>query len=188
MKDRSVFGGSLRLFALPAIAVLLLGACAGTNQPAGTQPGPGASLASPAAVKPQVPKLVPTQPPSDLGAVERFAWQQVVQLGEAFAAGDVEGFLAKVSRGFYRSYSTLEKSLTTLLTPSSARDAVVAVRSVTEEEGRVNVKAEWTRTVTLPDGSVDARRGETVFLFLRSDTSLRLLDYRGDPPFAIDGI
>ena len=71
---------------------------------------------------------------------------------------------------------------------SRAQSAVVAIRKVTEEEGRVSVSAEWTRSVTFPDGSVDARHGETVFLFLRSDTSLRLLDYRGDAPFAIDGI
>ena len=183
MKVRPLFVGALRLFALPAAAAFLLGACAGT-----TQTGSGAPLSSPAAVKPQVPQLVSTQPPSDLSAVERFAWQQVVQLGEAFAAGDIDGFLAKVSRGFYHSYSTLENSLKTLLASSRARAAVVAVRLVTEEEGRVSVRAEWTRSVTLPDGRVDARHGETVFLFLKSDTSLRLLDYRGDAPFAIAGI
>ena len=175
--------GALRVFALPAAAVLLLGACAGA-----TQPGAGASLSGPAAVKPPVPQLVPTQPPPDLGSVERFAWLQVVLLGAAFAAGDVEGFLARVSRGFYRSYGTLESSLNGLLANSRARSAVVAIRQVTEEEGRVSVRAEWTRSVTFPDGSVDARHGETVFLFLKSDTSLRLLDYRGDAPFAIDGI
>ena len=175
--------GTLRAFALPAAAALLLGACAGA-----TQPGAGTSLPPAAAVKPQVPQLVPTPPPSNLGSVERFAWQQVVHLGEAFAAGDVEGFLARVSRGFYRSYSTLESSLKDLLTNSRARSAVVAIRQVTEGEGRVSVSTEWTRSVTFPDGSVDARRGETVFLFLRSDTSLRLIDYRGDAPFAIDGI
>ena len=175
--------GALRVFALPAVVALLLGACAGA-----TQPGAGAPLSLPAAEKPLVAKLVPTQPPPDLGSVERFAWQQVVQLGEAFAAGDVEGFLARVSRGFYRSYGTLESSLKDLLANSRARSAVVAIRQVTEEEGRVSVRAEWTRSVTFPDGSVDARRGETVFLFLKSDTSLRLLDYRGDAPFAIDGI
>jgi len=131
---------------------------------------------------------VPTQPPSDLGAVERFAWQQVVRLGEAFAAGDVPGFLARVSRGFYHGYSALESSLTALLTDSSAHAAVVAIRMVTEEEGKVSVRAEWTRSVTMRDGSVEARHGETVFLFLKSDSSLRLLDYRGDAPFAIGGI
>jgi len=175
--------GALRVFALPAVVALLLGACAGANQP-----GAGAPLSLPAAEKPLVAQLVPTQPPSNLGSVERFAWQQVVHLGEAFAAGDVEGFLARVSRGFYRSYGTLESSLKDLLTNSRARSAVVAIRQVTEEEGRVSVSTEWTRSVTFPDGSVDARRGETVFLFLKSDTSLRLLDYRGDAPFAIDGI
>jgi hypothetical protein len=183
MKAGSPFVGVLRTFALPAAAALLLGACAGA-----TPQGPGASAPAPAAAKPQIPKLAPTQPPADLGAVERFAWQQVVHLGEAFAEGDADGFLAKVSRGFYRSYTTLEKSLKELLANSRARTAVVAVRLVTEEEGRVSVRAEWTRSVTLSDGSVDARHGETVFLFLKSDTSLRLLDYRGDPPFAIDGI
>lgn len=175
--------GTLRVFALPAAAVLLLGACAGA-----TRTGAGASPSPPASVKPQVPQLVPTQPPSDLNSVERFAWQQVVQLGEAFAAGDVEGFLARVSRGFYRSYGRLESSLKELMANSRARGAVVAIRMVAEEEGRVSVRTEWTRSVTLPDGSVDARHGETVFLFLKSDTSLRLLDYRGDAPFAIDGI
>jgi hypothetical protein len=173
----------LRVFALPAAAALLLGGCAGAPQPRA-----GALPPTPAAAKPQVPLLAPTQPPSDLGSVERFAWQQVVHLGEAFAAGDVEGFLSRVSRGFYRGYGKLESSLTTLLANSRARDAVVAIRLVTEEEGRVSVRTEWTRSVTLPDGGVDARRGETVFLFLRSDTSLRLIDYRGDPPFAIEGI
>ena len=199
MKDRPLFAGVLRSFALPAAAALLLGACAGSPQNGSSQSGaaptgsggstaaPAASAAS-AAAKAPLPKLTPTQPPSDLGSVERFAWQQVVQLGETFAAGDVEGFLAKVSRGFYHSYSTLEISLKTLLGNSRARAAVVAVRMVSEEEGKVSVRAEWTRSVTARDGSVDARHGETVFLFLKSDTSLRLLDYRGDAPFAIDGI
>jgi len=186
MKARFSFVGALRVFALPATAALLIGGCAGTTQPGSSTSS--TSISPPAAVKPQIPKLVQTQQPSDLGAVERFAWQQVVQLGEAFAAGDVEGFLAKVSRGFYRGYSTLESSLKTLLANSSARSAVVAVRLIAEEEGRVSVRTEWTRSVTLPDGSVDARHGKTVFLFLKSDTSLRLLDYHGDAPFGIAGI
>lgn len=182
MNVRPAVVRSLRVLALPAAAGFLLGACAGAPRP-GPGPAPRATE-----TRPHVPNLVPVAPPADLGTVERFAWQQVVQLGEAFAAGDAEGFLAKVSRGFYRSYTTLETSLRALLDDSKARDAVVAVRAVTEEEGRVSVRAEWTRSVTRGDGSLDARHGETVFLFLRSDTSLRLLDYRGDPPFAIDGI
>ena len=183
MQVRSSFVGALRVFALPGAAALLLGGCAGT-----TQPGPDAPTAPPAAVQREVPKLVPTDPPSDLGAVERFAWQQVVQLGATFAAGDVEGFLARVSRGFYRSYTALESSLTALLKDSRSRAAVLAIRLVTEEEGRVSVRAEWTSSVTRSDGSVEARHGQTVFLFLKSDTSLRLIDYRGDAPFAIPGI
>ena len=184
MNALSSLAGSLRIFALPvAAAVLLCGACAGAPRS-----GTAASTTPPAAMKPQIPQLVSTPPPSDLGVVERFAWQQVVLLGEAFAAGDVEAFTARVSSGFYRGYARLESSLRALLTNSRARSAVVAIRQVTEEGGRVSVKTEWTRSVTLPDGSVDARSGETVFLFLKSDTSLRLLDYRGDAPFAIDGI
>ncbi len=183
MNVRPAVVRSIRLVMLPAATAFLLGACAGA-----TQPRSGAAVPPSAESKPQAPKLAPTVPPADLGTVERFAWQQVVQLGDAFAAGDAEGFLAKVSRGFYRSYTTLETSLKALIADSTSSGAVVAVRAVTEEEGRVSVRAEWARSVTRRDGSVDARRGETVFLFLKSDTSLRLLDYRGDPPFAIDGI
>jgi len=183
MKAGSLFDAAIRVFVLPVTLGLLLGACAGAPRP-----GSGQSMSPAAAVKPQVPQLVSTQPPAEMAAVERFAWQQVVQLGEAFAAGDVAGFLAKVSRGFYRGYGVLENELTTLLANSRARAAVVAIRMVAQEEGRVSVRAEWTRSVTLPDGSVDTRHGETVFFFLKSDTSLRLLDYRGDAPFAINGI
>ena len=187
MKTRFSLAGALLAFVLPATAALLLGACAtGTARPP-SDASPSAP-AEPAAVKTRIPALTPTQPPSDLGAVERFAWQQVVGLSEAFAAGNADAFLSKVSRGFYRNYTTLETSLRALFENSTARAAVVAVRLVTEEAGRVSVRAEWTRSVTLPDGSVDARHGDTVFFFLKSDTSLRLLDYRGDAPFAIDGI
>jgi hypothetical protein len=174
---------ALRFCVTTAAAVVVLSACGSAPRP-----GAGPALSPPAAVKPQVPQLVPTQPPADLGSVERYAWQQVVMLGDAFAAGDIPGFLARVSRGFYRGYGKLEASLVALLEGSRARDVVVAIRLVTEDEGRISVRAEWTRSVTLPDGSVDARRGETVFLFLKSDTSLRLIDYRGDAPFALDGI
>jgi len=169
--------------AVIAVVTLELGACAD-----GPRPGTQTTVPPVTAVRQPLGLLKPTEPPGDIGPIERFAWQRVVELGEAFAAGDAEGFLAKVSRGFYRGYGTLETSLKALLADSSARAAVVAVRKITEEEGRVSVRAEWTRTITRRDGSVDARHGETEFLFLKSDTSLRLLDYRGDTPFAIDGI
>jgi hypothetical protein len=183
MTFRHSFVGTLRALALPAVAAALLGACAAPGQS-----GPVASIAPQVASKPQIPVLVPTTPPPDLGSVERFAWQQVVLLGDSFADGDIDGFLSRVSRGFYRNFSTLESSLRELLGSARARTAVVAVRQVLEEDGKVSVKAEWTRSVTAADGSVEARFGTTVFLFLKSDTSLRLLDYRGDPPFAISGI
>jgi len=178
----------LRTFALSAIGALMLGACAGTSQPGPEPPTPGSAAARPPVpVQAPLPALKPTVPPPDLDPVQRFAWQQVVQLGDAFAAGDVEGFLTRVSRGFYRGYSRFEASLRKLLGDSSARSAVVAIRQVSEDSGRVSVRAEWTRSVTRRDGSVEARYGETEFLFLKSDTSLRLLDYRGAAPFAIEG-
>jgi hypothetical protein len=184
MSAKPLCVGVLRSVALPAALVVLLGGCAGTTRSvSGPVTPPPAATKPPAAVN-----LVPTNPPSDLGAVERFAWQQVVQLGDAFAKGDVDGFLSRVSRGFYRGYSQLEKSLKALMDNATARAAVVAVRLVSEEDGKVSVRAEWTRSVTLRDGSVELRHGETVFLFLKTDTNLRLLDYRGDAPFAIDGI
>jgi hypothetical protein len=172
----------LRCYALSSVAALTMLSCAG---PA---PGPGSPAPPSAAVRQPLPAVVPTQPPADLDPIQRFAWQQVVQLGEAFTAGDIDGFLARVSRGFYRGYSQFEDALRKLLEDSSARSAVVAVRQISEDSGRVSVRAEWTRSVTRRDGNVEERYGETEFLFLKSDTSLRLLDYRGDAPFAIAGI
>lgn len=177
----------LRTSALPLVVTLLLAACAGGAGE--SSPRSAAPVAvPPASTKPPIPRLTPTSPPADLAAVERDAWQMVVELGEAFAAGDTAGFLSKVSRGFYRGYGALESSITALLEGSRSRGAVVAVKTVTQEGGRVSVTAEWTRSVTRRDGTVDAWHGETVFLFLNSGNSLRLLDYRGDAPFAIDGI
>lgn len=173
----------LRPCLVGAAAVILLGACAPASR---TSPGVVDAGGTPASAP--LPRLTPTVPPADLDAIKRFAWQQVTGLGDAFAAGDADAFLAKVSRGFYRGYTTLETSLRQLLAGARARTAVVAVSEVAEEEGRVSVRAEWTRSVTRPDGSTDGRHGQTVFLFLKSDTSLRLLDYRGDAPFGIDGI
>lgn len=183
MKVRYSPVDALRALSMSAVAALLLVACAGAPQPE-----PRASASSPEPAQQQVPKLVPTVQPANLDAVKRFAWQQVVQLGESVAAGDAEGFLARVSRGFYRNYSVLEGALKTFLANTSARSVVVAISMVAEEEGRVSVTAKWTRTSTEPGGGEDARYGETVFLFLKSDTSLRLLDYRGDAPFALEGI
>jgi hypothetical protein len=192
MKPLTTMSRPPRAFALSAAAAaalaLALGACAGAQPGAEPATPPAAAVRQPARRETQLPRLTPTAPPSDLSPSERFAWQQVVQLGEAFAAGNAEDFLARVSRGFYRGYSALESSLKQLLAESSAHGAVVAVRQVAAEEGRVSVRAEWTSSVTRRDGSVDARYGETVFIFLKSDQSLRLLDYRGDAPFAIGGI
>lgn len=175
------------LLAAVTTAFFLGGCAAAPVVDGGVNAGSGAAPA--AARQPESPRqrLVPTEPPGDLGVVERFAWQRVVELGEAFTAGDAEGFLGKVSRGYYRGYATLEGSLRALFGDSTARAAVVAVRSVASDDGRVSVRARWTSSVTRRDGRVEAGAGETEFLFLRSDTSLRLLDYRGDAPFAIDG-
>jgi len=195
MRARPISARLPRCAASAALLGLSLAACAGTPSP-GTPaaappvsaPQPAPPLAQPASSPAALPRLVPTDPPAELGTVERFAWQRVTEFGEAFSAGDVEGFLSKVSRGFYRGYATLETSLKTLIGDSTERTAVVAVRRVTTEDGRVIVRAQWTRSVTRRNGTVQAASGETEFLFLKNDTSLRLLDYRGDTPFAIDGI
>lgn len=177
----------LQTSALPVAAALLVGACAaGVGQPG---PAPVVAVAPPPApTRPPIPRLTPTVPPADLGTVERDAWQTVVELGESFAAGDATAFLSKVSRGFYRGYGTLESSLRALLDDTRSCAAVVAVRKAAQEDGRISVTAEWTRSVTRRDGTVDAWHGETVFFLLNSGNSLRLLDYRGDAPFAIEGI
>lgn len=159
--------------------------CAATWLAACAAPGtPGPATPSPA--PPAQGRLQPTQPPADIGTVERYAWLAVVQLGEAYQAGDVEGFLNRVSRGFYRGYPALESALRKLVGETTERSATVAVRDVAAEGDRVSVRAQWERSLVRRGGSPEHLAGETVFLFLRSETSLRLLDYRGDAPFGIE--
>lgn len=166
-----------RALILAAAAASLL-ACAAPSAP------------GPAATAPQGqpgPRLQRTDPPADLGPVERYAWQAVIQLGEAYAAGDIDGFLSRVSRGFYRGYPALESALRVHLEGTTARSVVVAVDGVTTEGERISVAARWERGSTRA-GTSQVLAGTTVFLFLRSDTSLRLLDFRGAAPFGIEGI
>ena len=186
MRVWSVSARLPRLTALAAFAAFSLVACAGAPPPSAPAAAPAAAPVPTSPVP--LPRLVPSDPPAELGAIERFAWQRVMELGAAFAAGDAEGFLSKVSRGFYRGYAALEVSLKALLADSAERTAIVAVRQVTTEDGRVSVRAQWTSSITRRNGTVQAASGETEFLFLKNDTSLRLLDYRGAAPFAIEGI
>lgn len=171
------------ILAAPAALLLLgLAACAGPG--AGTR---GSAAPAPSA-GPALPRLAPTPKPKDLGVIERYAWQTVEQLGEALAEGNAPAFLAKVSTGFYKGYARLEGALLALLAQSASRSVVVAVESVEVEGDRVSVRAQWVRDFATVDGGRDAATGTTTFLFLGTDTALRLLDYRGDPPFGIPGI
>jgi hypothetical protein len=133
-------------------------------------------------------RLRQEDPPADIGAIERYAWLTVIQLGEAFAAGDLDLFLGRVSRGFYRGYPALESALRAIFSETTDRSAVVAVRDVSLEGDRVTVRAQWERNLAPRGGAPQRLAGTTVFIFLRSETSLRLLDFRGDPPFGIEGI
>lgn len=180
MLVRQRFGRSIVSLSLGGAVAGLIGCAA----PAATTPAPAAG---PVAV-PAESRLRPTDPPADLGPVERYAWRSVVQLGDALASGDVNGFLGRVSRGFYRGYPALEQALQALVGATTRRSVVVAVNRVTVEEERVSVRARWERSATGADGVPRARAGETEFLFLKSETSLRLIDFRGDAPFGIEGV
>ena len=176
----------MKLHLVPPARALLFAAVAASLLACAAPSSPG-----PAATAPQgqpAPRLQRTDPPADLGAVERYAWQAVIQLGEAYETGDVNGFLGRVSRGFYRGYPALESVLRAHLEGNTARRVVVAVDGVATEGERVSVAARWERGSTRADGTTQLLAGTTAFLFLRSDTSLRLLDFRGDPPFGIEGI
>ena len=171
------FAPSGRSLLLAASAASLL-ACAAPSTPG---PAPTEPQSRPA------PQLRQTLPPADLGAVERYAWQAVIQLGEDYAAGDVDGYLARVSRGYYRGYPALESALRAEVEGTIARSVVVAVEGVTTEGERVSVSARWETRLMRRGGAGELLTGTSVFLFLRSDTSLRLLDYRGDSPFGVKG-
>ena len=177
MKLHSAATGRALLLAAAAASLLL--ACAAPSPP--VPAAPELPQAQPGA------RLRPTYPPADLGAVERYAWQAVIQFGEDYAAGNLDGFLGRVSRGFYRGYPALEASLRRIVGETTSRSVVVAVRDVVTEADRDSVRAQWERSLVRRDGVPETVAGESVFLFLRSDTSLRLLDYRGDAPFGIEG-
>ena len=178
MKLHSAATGRALLLAAAAASLLL--ACAAPSPP--VPAAPELPQAQPGA------RLRPTYPPADLGAVERYAWQAVIQFGEDYAAGNLDGFLGRVSRGFYRGYPALESALRAHLEGTTSRSVVVAVDGVAAEGERVSVSARWERSLARRDGAAQLLSGTTVFLFLRSETSLRLLDFRGDPPFGIEGI
>lgn len=167
--------------AAAAALVLALVACAGTGAAPSGAGGPAPEAGAP-------PPLAPSPRPADLGAVERFAWQTVEQLGEAIAQGNAPAFLGKVSNGFYRGYARLDAAVRALVARTASRKVVVAVREVTVDEERVMVRAEWTAALRGGDGAHEAHAGTTTFIFLRSEVALRLLDFRGDPPFGIAGI
>ena len=173
------------LFARPG-RTLILAATAASLLSCAAPAAPGPAASEPRG-QPAV-RLRQTEPPADLGIAERYAWQAVIQLGAAYAGGDIDGFLARVSRGFYRGYPALESALRAHLEGTLSRSVAVAVDGVTTESERVSVSARWERSLERGDGTAQLLTGTTVFLFLRSDTSLRLLDFRGDPPFGIEGI
>lgn len=176
---------SARPLALAAVAALALSACAAPR--AATPAAPAPAVAAVAA-RPALPRITPTAPPAGLGTVERFAWLSVGQMADALAVGDAQGFLGRVSRGFYKGYPALESAVLEILATTESRTVVAAVDGVEVEGERVSVRARWTRSFELKDGTRDERAGETVFLFLKSDMTLRLLDYKGDPPFGVAGI
>jgi hypothetical protein len=173
---------------LCAAAAILPISCAAPGTPEPTAQAPAGAPKPAAAAAPATSRLRQEDPPAALGTVERYAWLAVVNLGEAYQEGNVEGFLNRVSRGFYRGYPALETALRADLDGTAARRVVVAVAGVTTEGDRVSVRARWERSLARGDGTPRSSAGETVFLFLRSETSLRLLDFRGDPPFGIEGI
>jgi hypothetical protein len=175
---------SLSAAILAGVASSLIACAAPENRTAGSAAD---VAASPAPARP-ASRLRQEPPPADLGAVERYAWQTVIQLADAYASGDVDGFLGRVSRGFYRGYPALESGLRALVGNTTSRSAVVAVREVALDGDRVSVRTQWERTLVRRDGVPETKEGQTTFYFLKSDTSLRLLDFRGDVPFGIEGV
>lgn len=178
MGTKGIASTARAALACSAAALVALSGCAAAPPAGGSKPP------SP----PAAPTLVAVAPPPGLGVVERFAWQTVTQMGEALGAGDAQGFLAKVSRAFYRGYSAVEQATSAFVEGTVERAVVVAVQEVRLEEERVIVRARWSVAVVSRDGDRRERAGETLFLFRKGDQSLRLFDYQGDPPFGLEGI
>lgn len=165
-------------------ATLFVFAC-GAGQTSRPQPGLGAGGVAPT---PALPALAPSEPPARLGMVERYGWQTVEQMRDAYIAGDAEVFLAKVSRGFYRGYANLEASLQRTFASAAKVDLAIAIQEIVAEEDRLSVRVKWNRTLTLKSGVMERLAGESVLIFQRTEETLRLIDYRKDPIFGIAGI
>ncbi len=178
-RTRFVLGAS-------AAVALALASCAAPGREAVPAAPASAAAGTPAALARQ--RLAPVARPADLGVVERFAWQTVEQLAAALEDGDSFGFLGKVSNGFYKGYARLDTEVNALIARTVSRSVVVAVRDVAVDGDRVSVRAQWAADYIAAGGGLERHDGTTTFLFLKSDTALRLLDYRGDPPFGIPGI
>jgi hypothetical protein len=119
--------------------------------------------------------------------VERFGWQTVEQMRDAFEALDAPAFLAKVSRGFYRGYANLEGALGKTFAGRPRIELAIAIREVTAGDDKVNVLVRWNRTTTPQEGPVQAVSGETQLIFLKTEGALRLIDFRKDSLFGLAG-
>lgn len=136
----------------------------------------------------RLPPLAPTTPPANMGAVERFGWQTVEQMRDSFVRGEASSFLAKVSRGFYRGYPAIETSLENTFAKAATIDLAIAIQEVIAEEDKVSVRIKWNRSLELRGGTMEYLAGESVLLFLKADNTLRLIDYRKDPIFGLEGL
>lgn len=165
---------------LIAILLALGGAACQTPRSAGES---STAVAPPTAL----PPITPTKPPASIGMVERFGWQTVEQMRDAFVAGDAPAFLSKVSRGFYRGYANLETALGKTFAGRPQVELVIAIREVTADEDKVNALVRWNRTITPREGPAQLLSGETQLVFLKTEGALRLIDYRKGSLFGLSG-
>lgn len=131
------------------------------------------------------PSLEQSQRP--LSLTERFVQQNIYKMRDLFVAGDVSGFMRNVSNGFYRGYVKLERGLRETLRKASQISLQVTLDDVQMEDEKVIVRIRWNRSLFNKEtGRMEETSGESVLIFLKAET-IRLIDYRKDPPFGIEG-
>lgn len=109
-----------------------------------------------------------------------FVRQTVQAMAEALAAADADRLLAKVSEGYYRGFTPLEKRVRALLASRSAIEIRAEVTEVGFDEPRVTVQVRWSASwINRATGNRETGSGNDRLVFMKG-LGLKLIDQTGE--------
>jgi hypothetical protein len=160
-------------------ATLLLSACL----PPQTAAPPAAVPSRPAG--PTRAAVKPTGPPPRAyvpkGAEETYVVQSVAAFTEAVNARATDRFMSRVSSGYYKGFSALEKTLKAGLTDRHGYYLNAVVTGVEYEDPKYTAAVAWNaKWVSKATGRTEEDSGETILIFVKGQGGLKLIDSAGD--------